>query len=73
MVAKEFKVTEATVITGRGADWLYLTVTYSNGETLPTPYPNCGYQPCIKMEVAGDYGEEYCKTVFGIIPKIIHG
>lgn len=33
-------------------------------------FPEMQYEPIIKMEARKNYGEEYCKKVFGIVPNV---
>ena len=60
------KVKKITVLVSpSGTDLICITL-----DTL-TPYPKMGYDGCAKIEVAGEYGVEWCRKVLGVEPEII--
>lgn len=55
-----------------------ITILLTSGTDIITlhlnsvsPFPDMQYGPTLVMEAQHGYGEEYCKTVFGIEPEII--
>ena len=60
------RVVRASVLTGLpGTDQISLYLE------APTPFPEMGYEPSLKMEARKGYGVEYCRVVFGIEPEVI--
>lgn len=60
------KVKRATVITSDGTDKVQLSLE------APSPFPEMRYAPYAVVEARQGYGVEWCKTVLGINPDVIH-
>ena len=58
-------IQSATVVIGSGTDHISLTVD------LPTAFPELKYPTCISISARHGYGEQYCKEILGIIPKVV--
>lgn len=57
-----FKAKKIIVVRRDGTDTIYFNAD------LPTPFPDMGYEPNIKMETRHGYAEEWLKKVFGVEP-----
>ena len=62
----EIKIKSATVVTGLGADVIFL-----DAENLPTPFPEMQYAATLKVEARKGYGAEWVRSVFDIEPTIV--
>ncbi len=61
----ELEIIKAQLIISSGPDSLSLQIK------APTAFPNLGYEPFVRMDIAQGHGKEYCNTVFHIDPEII--
>jgi hypothetical protein len=59
------EIKSATVAISSGTDHISLMVD------LPTTFPELKYPTFIKIDARHGYGEQYCKEILGIEPKVI--
>lgn len=61
------KVKDVVVLLTEGTDLIRMVL--DEGDSA---FPNTEYDTSIKIECQRDYGEEYCKNVLGLTPKIVN-
>ena len=59
-------ITSAMVVVGCGTDLISL------GVDLPTAFPEMKYPTYISISARHGYGEQYCKEILGIEPKVVN-